>query len=167
VFAIHALAAWRALQGSRSLILYLVRPMKRRARPFIIAGALALALTLMPWIGLRAHIAPLRLASMILAAPAFLASTAAGRYGVTSSHGAISSALVFFVVAFIWCGLVLSPVLFGVRFLRLSRAASQMVAIGLAAVVTLLCVWAYLAGFPRPRFKPNQSLQPTAGRSDA
>jgi hypothetical protein len=141
----------------------------------LIASVTAAGLTAAAWLSHAAHSGVFRLVMMVFAAPAFLASTVAfniewrylvppGAHSTAPAYFHFVSAGVFFVTAFFWIAAVFSPLLFGFRLFHLSRRGSQLLALLLAALVTLLCIYAFLAGFPRPPIKPNQSMERTATR---
>jgi hypothetical protein len=98
----------------------------------------------------------------IVSAPGFLASILSFQwmqrlrsispklYSTALEHSAGIRHAVFFFTTFVWFVVVFSPLLFGVRFFRLSMLASQTLALVAAVLISLMCLYVLLASFPHP-----------------
>ncbi|PYK65021.1 MAG: hypothetical protein DME50_10585 [Verrucomicrobia bacterium] len=71
-------------------------------------------------------------------------------YSTALEHSAAIRHTIFFLTTFAWFAAVFSPLLFGVRFFRLSMLASQTLTLVAAVVVSLMCLYVLVASFPRP-----------------
>ena len=71
-------------------------------------------------------------------------------YSTALEHFGAVSHTIFFLATFVWFATVFSPLLFGVRFFRLSMLASQTLALVGAVIVSLMCLYVLLASFPHP-----------------
>jgi hypothetical protein len=71
-------------------------------------------------------------------------------YSTALGHSTAIRHTVFFLTTFIWFAAVFSPLLFGVRFFRLSMLASQALALVAAVFISLMCLYVLVASFPHP-----------------